>query len=41
MMQTHLSDELELLTRIGALDADGVRTANALAHEAAFLHPRM
>jgi adenosine deaminase len=36
MMHTHLSDELELLERIGALSADELRTANALGHEAAF-----
>jgi adenosine deaminase len=36
MMHTHLSDELELLERIGALSAEELRTANALGHEAAF-----
>jgi adenosine deaminase len=36
MMRTHLRDELELLVRIGALDEDGVREANARGHAAAF-----
>ncbi|MEZ5099703.1 MAG: adenosine deaminase [Thermoleophilia bacterium] len=36
MMHTHLSDELALLLRIGALDEHGAREANALAHAAAF-----
>ena len=36
MMRTHLRDELELLLRIGALDEDGVRRANARGHAAAF-----
>jgi adenosine deaminase len=36
MMHTHLSDELELLERIGALTADELRAANAVGHEAAF-----
>jgi adenosine deaminase len=36
MMRTHLRDELELLVRIGALDEDAVREANARGHAAAF-----
>jgi len=41
MMHTHLSDELSLLYRIGALDEAGLRAANALGHEAAFpLHQK-
>jgi hypothetical protein len=36
MMHTHLSDELELLERIGALTADELRAANAVGHGAAF-----
>lgn len=36
MMQTHLSDELELLERIGALTADELRAVNALGHDVAF-----
>jgi adenosine deaminase len=39
MMQTHLSDELALLARIGALEVDELRAVNALGHERAFLHP--
>jgi adenosine deaminase len=38
MMHTHLSDELELLHRIGALSEDELREANAVGHEAAFVH---
>jgi adenosine deaminase len=38
MMHTHLSDELELLHRIGALSPDELRAANAAGHEAAFVH---
>ena len=41
MMRTHLSDELELLERVGALTADELRAANALGHEAAFVHRRV
>jgi adenosine deaminase len=41
MMQTHLSDEFELLERIGALSRDELRAVNALGHEAAFVHPRV
>src|SRR4051795_1960391 len=37
MMGTHLRDEFELLERIGALDADELREANARGHEAAFV----
>jgi len=37
MMRTHLRDELELLLRIGALDEDGLREANARGHEATFI----
>jgi adenosine deaminase len=36
MMRTHLRDELELLQRIGALDEDELRDANARGHAAAF-----
>jgi adenosine deaminase len=39
MMRTHLRDELELLLRIGALDEDGLREANARGHAAAFSRP--
>jgi adenosine deaminase len=41
MMQTHLSDELALLVRIGALEADGLYAVNALGHEHAFLHRKV
>jgi hypothetical protein len=37
MMRTHLRDELELLRRIGALDEDEIREANARGHEASFV----
>jgi adenosine deaminase len=37
MMRTHLRDEFELLLRVGALDEDELRAANARAHEAAFV----
>jgi adenosine deaminase len=37
MMRTHLRDELELLERIGALDADELRVANERGHEASFI----
>jgi adenosine deaminase len=37
MMRTHLRDEFELLQRIGALDADELREANARGHEATFV----
>jgi adenosine deaminase len=36
MMRTHLRDELELLRRIGALDEEELREANARGHAAAF-----
>jgi hypothetical protein len=37
MMRTHLRDEFELLERIGALDSDGLREANARGHEVSFV----
>ena len=37
MMRTHLRDEFALLERIGALDEDELREANARGHEAAFV----
>jgi adenosine deaminase len=37
MMGTHLRDELELLARIGALDSDEIRQANARGHAASFI----
>jgi len=37
MMRTHLRDELELLSRIGALDDAELREANARGHEASFV----
>jgi adenosine deaminase len=37
MMRTHLRDEFELLLRIGALDEDEIREANARGHAAAFI----
>ena len=37
MMRTHLRDELELLERIGALDAAELREANARGHAASFI----
>jgi len=37
MMRTHLRDELDLLVRIGALDEDELRVANARGHEASFV----
>jgi adenosine deaminase len=37
MMHTHLRDELELLLRIGALNEDELREANARGHEASFV----
>jgi adenosine deaminase len=40
MMHTHLSDELELLERIGALTPEELRAANAVGHEAAFAFRR-
>jgi adenosine deaminase len=40
MMRTHLRDELELLRRIGALDEDELREANARGHAASFIARR-
>jgi adenosine deaminase len=40
MMRTHLRDELELLLRIGALDEEELREANARGHEASFVGRR-
>ena len=40
MMHTHLRDELDLLERIGALDADELVEANRRGHEASFLRGR-
>ncbi len=40
MMRIHLRDELEMLERIGALDADELRAANARGHEASFIGRR-
>jgi adenosine deaminase len=37
MMRTHLRDELDLLLRIGALDEEELREANARGHEASFV----
>jgi adenosine deaminase len=37
MMRTHLRDELELLARIGALDEEELRAANARGHSASFI----
>ena len=37
MMRTHLRDEFELLLRIGALDEDELRAANARGHDASFV----
>jgi hypothetical protein len=39
-MRTHLRDELDLLTRIGALDEDELAEANRRGHEATFLRGR-
>jgi adenosine deaminase len=38
MMRTHLRDEFELLLRVGALDENELRAANARGHEAAFVN---
>src|SRR5205823_9930325 len=38
MMRTHLRDELELLSRIGALDEAELAEANSRGHEASFVH---
>ena len=40
MMRTHLRDELDLLLRIGALDVDELREANARGHAASFVGSR-
>jgi adenosine deaminase len=40
MMRTHLRDEFELLLRIGALDEDEARAANARGHESSFIGRR-
>lgn len=40
MMRTHLRDELALLLRIGALDEDELRRANAIGHETSFIRAR-
>jgi adenosine deaminase len=37
MMRTRLRDEFELLLRIGALNEDGLREANARGHDASFV----
>jgi len=37
MMRTHLRDEFELLLRIGAVDENGLKQANARGHEASFV----
>jgi len=37
MMRTHLRDEFELLTQIGALDEDELVEANRRGHEASFV----
>ena len=37
MMGTHLRDEFELLTRVGALSEDELRAANARGHAASFI----
>jgi adenosine deaminase len=41
MMQTHLSDELELLLRVGALEPDGAETVNARGHSSSFVDRRV
>ena len=40
MMRIHLRDELEMLERIGALDADELTAANIRGHEASFIARR-
>jgi len=40
MMRTHLTDEFALLLRIGALDEDEARRANAVGHETTFVGRR-
>jgi hypothetical protein len=37
MMRTHLRDEFELLSRIGALSDDELRAANDRGHNSAFV----
>jgi adenosine deaminase len=37
MMRTHLRDEFELLVRVGALDEDEARAANARGHAVSFV----
>jgi len=39
MMRTHLRDEFELLTRIGALDENEAQAANERGHRASFVGP--
>ena len=39
MMRTHLRDEFDLLLRVGALDQDELRVANARGHESSFVGP--
>jgi adenosine deaminase len=41
MMRTHLRDEFELLLRIGALDLDEAKAANARGHDASFIGRRV
>jgi adenosine deaminase len=41
MMQTHLSDELELLFRVGAFDAQSLKAVNANGHASSFVDRRM
>jgi adenosine deaminase len=41
MMRIHLRDELEMLERIGALDADELLAANVRGHEASFIARHM
>jgi adenosine deaminase len=40
MMRTHLRDEFELLSRIGALDDDELRAANERGHDVSFVARR-
>jgi hypothetical protein len=37
MMRTHLRDEFELLLRVGALEEDEARAANARGHAVSFV----
>src|SRR5215211_6315406 len=41
MMQTHLSDELELLLRVGALEPGVVETVNGRGHSSSFVDRRV